>query len=162
MQTDSIKKTVLLRASLKRVWRALSDSKEFGTWFGVRFDGPFVPGASLRGASVPTLVDPDVAKTQKEYEGLMWTIRVEKMEEEKLLSFRWVPYVVEDGDYSHEPTTLVEFELEKTDDGVLLTVKESGFDNIPLERRAKAFSENAKGWDLQTKLIEKYVTRTSE
>src|SRR6202790_3795339 len=136
MSTDRIEKKVLLRAPRKRVWRALSDSAEFGSWFGMKFDGAFTAGASVRGVLVPTTVDAQVAKAQKEYQGLPFEITIEQMEPERLFSFRWHPYAIERGvDYSHEPTTLIEFVLEQMKDGgVMLTVTESGFDQIPLTR----------------------------
>ena len=62
-----------------------------------------------------------------------------------------------DVDYSKEPTTLVAFELEEASGGTMLTVTESGFDRIPLERRAKAFAANEGGWTAQVKMIEKYL-----
>jgi uncharacterized protein YndB with AHSA1/START domain len=159
MSKDRIEKKILLRAPRKRVWRALSDSTEFGTWFGVRFEGPFTPGASVRGVIVPTTVDAAVAKAQKEYEGTSFEITVEQIEPERLFSFRWHPFAVERGvDYSAEPSTLVVFELEEVADGVMLTVTESGFDRIPLARRAKAFTANEGGWDMMTKVIEQYVS----
>jgi len=112
MNTDRIEKKILLRASPKRVWRALSDSREFGTWFGVKFDGPFTPGASMRGVIVPTTVNADVAKAQKEYEGMPFEITIDQMEPERQFSFRWHPFAVDRGvDYSVEPTTLVVFAL---------------------------------------------------
>lgn len=158
MYTDRIEKKVLLRAPRNRVWRALSDSTEFGTWFGMKFDGPFAPGACLRAVIVPTTVDAEVAKAQKPYEGTPCEIFVEQMEPERLFSFRWHPYAVERGvDYSAEPTTLVAFELEEVADGILLTVTESGFDQIPLARRAKAFTANEGGWGMVVKLVEQYV-----
>jgi uncharacterized protein YndB with AHSA1/START domain len=160
MSTDvsRIEKKVLLRAPLQRVWRAVSDAKEFGSWFGVRFDGPFVAGGHLRGKVVPTTADAEVAKTQKDYEGAAFEITVDRIEPERLLSFRWHPYAVEPGvDYSAEPTTLVVFTLEATDTGTLLTITESGFDKIPLARRAKAFSMNEQGWAAQIRLIEKHL-----
>ncbi len=158
MNTDRIEKRILLRAPRKRVWRALADSTEFGSWFGMKFDGPFVPGASVRGAIVPTTVDAEVAKAQKEYEGLPVEITIEQMEPERLFSFRWHPFAIERGvDYSNEPTTLVVFTLEEVADGVMLTVTESGFDRIPLARRAKAFTANEQGWGMVVKLIEKYL-----
>ncbi len=160
MSTDHIEKKVLLRAPLKRVWRALSDSTEFGRWFGVRFDGPFAPGAHLRGVITPTTVNAEVAKAQKEYEGRPFEITIEQMEPEKLFSFRWHPFAVERGvDYSSEPTTLVVFALEEVADGVMLTVTESGFDRIPLERRAKAFKANEEGWGMMVKVFEEYVAQ---
>jgi uncharacterized protein YndB with AHSA1/START domain len=161
MKTDRIEKKIVLQASRKRVWRALSDSKEFGTWFGMKFDGPFKPGATMRGVIVPTQVNADVAKHQKPYEGLPFEITIEKMEPEQLFSFRWHPNAVERGvDYSGEPTTLIEFVLEEVADGVLLTVTESGFDQIPLARRAKAFTANEQGWGMVVKLLEEYLVQT--
>jgi uncharacterized protein YndB with AHSA1/START domain len=158
MTADRIEKKVLLRAKKERIWRAISDSTEFGKWFGVKFDGPFVPGAKVRGVIMPTTVDAEVAKAQKPYEGTPFEIAVERMEPERIFSFRWHPYAVEKGaDYSAEPTTLVAFELEDAAGGVMLTVSESGFDGIPLERRAKAFEMNEGGWAKQMKLIEMYL-----
>jgi uncharacterized protein YndB with AHSA1/START domain len=158
MNTDRIEKTILLRAPLKRVWRALADSREFGTWFGMKFEGPFSPGASIRGVIVPTGVDPEIAKGQKPYEGTPFEIQIEQMEPERLFSFRWHPGAVEpDVDYSLEPTTLVVFKLEEVADGVKLTVTESGFDKIPLARRAKAFTANEQGWGMALQLIAKYL-----
>ena len=158
MITDRIEKRILLHAPRKRVWRALSDSSEFGSWFGVKFDGPFVPGACMRGVVAPTTVDAEVAEAQKKYEGMPFEITIEQMEPERLFSFRWHPFAVERGvDYSAEPTTLVVFELEEVADGIMLTVTESGFDQIPLARRAKAFTANEGGWGMVVKLIEQYV-----
>jgi uncharacterized protein YndB with AHSA1/START domain len=160
MSTDRIEKKVLLRAPLARVWRAISDAKEFGSWFGVKFDAPFTPGAKLRGVIVPTTVNEDVAKSQKPYEGTPFEITVEQIEPERLFSFRWHPYAIEPGvDYTLEPTTLVAFTLEKTADGIMLTITESGFDQIPLARRAKAFSANEGGWSKQVELIEAYLVQ---
>ena len=160
MSTDRIEKTILLRAPLKRVWRALSDSTEFGNWFGMRFNAPFAPGATITAVIVPTTVNQEVAKMQKPYEGISFEIKIEQMQPERLFSFRWHPGAVEPGiDYSSEPTTLVVFTLEKAPDGVQLTVSESGFDQIPLARRAKAFSANEGGWTLVIKLIEEYLAK---
>lgn len=159
MNTDSIEKKILLRAPLSRVWRALSDSSEFGSWFGMSFQDPFVPGALVRGTIVPTAVDAAVATAQKPYEGLPVEITIAQMEPERLFSFRWHPFAIErEVDYSAEPTTLIVFALEEVEGGVLLTVTESGFDRIPLERRAKAFAANEQGWEMVVKLIEVYVT----
>src|ERR1700735_3501688 len=149
MDTDRIEKEILLRAPRKRVWRALSDSTEFGCWFGMKFDGPFVPGARMRGVIVPTTVNAEVAKAQKEYEGMALEITIEQMEPERLFSFRWHPHAIERGvDYSAEPTTLVVFAMEQVAGGVMLTISESGFDQIPLSRRATAFTANDGGWSM--------------
>lgn len=156
--TDRIEKKVLLRAPRDRVWRAISDSKQFGSWFGVEFDGAFVAGKSMTGRIVPTSVDAEVAKSQKPYEGLSFEFSVDRVEPMRFFSFRWHPFAVEPGvDYSKEPTTLVVFELEEGSGGTLLTITETGFNRIPLERRAKAFASNEQGWTAQTKLIEKYL-----
>jgi uncharacterized protein YndB with AHSA1/START domain len=163
MTTDRIEKKVLLRAPRGRVWRALTDSKEFGQWFGVKFEGPFVENSPLRGAIAPTTVDPEVAKMQKPHEGTAFEIQVVRIEPERLFSFRWHPYAVEPGvDYSAEPTTLVEFVLEETAEGIMLTLSESGFDSIPLARRAKAFQANEGGWRIQAELIQKYLVHAAQ
>lgn len=160
METDRIEKQILLRAPLARIWRALTDSTEFGTWFGMRFPEPFVPGAVLHGKIVPTTVDPEVGAAQKQYEGLACEIVIERMDPEKLFSFRWHPGAVDPRvDYSQEPMTLVEFRLEQKADGVLLTIAESGFDRIPLARRAQTFAGNEAGWGKVTGLIAEYLKR---
>jgi uncharacterized protein YndB with AHSA1/START domain len=161
MSTDRIEKKILLHAPLNRVWRALSDSTEFGTWFGMKFDSPFKPGAKMRGMIVPTTMNAEVAKAQKKYEGTPFEITIEQMESERLFSFRWHPGAVDPAiDYSLEATTLIVFTLEEVADGVLLTVTESGFGQIPLERRATAFTANEQGWSIQMKLIEAYLDQT--
>jgi len=158
MSTDRIEKKILLHAPLARVWRALTDSKEFETWFGVKFDSPFTPGAQLRGAIVGTAVDPEIAKGQQAYKAKPFEIIVEQMTPEKLFSFRWHPHAVEPGvDYSDEPTTLIEFTLHQVPAGVELTVTESGFDQIPLARRAKAFTQNEQGWSIMMNLMDRYL-----
>ena len=157
-ETDRIEKQVVLRAPLARVWRAVSDAAEFGSWFGVRFDGAFAPGARLAGRIVPTTVDPQVAASQKPYEGRTFEIEVERVEPMRRLSFRWHPFAMDAAvDYSKEPTTLVVFELEEVPGGTRLTITESGFDRLPPARRAKALEMNAGGWDAQTRLVEKYL-----
>jgi uncharacterized protein YndB with AHSA1/START domain len=155
---DRIEKQIVLRAPLDRVWRAISDAKEFGTWFGVEFDEPFVAGRTMKGKIVPTKVDPEVAKLQEPHTGKSFEWTVERIQPQKSISFRWHPFAVEkDVDYSKEPTTVVAFELEEVAGGTRLSITESGFSKIPLERRAKAFAANEGGWQHQTKLIEKYV-----
>ena len=140
------------------MWRAISDADEFGRWFGVRFDGPFVAGASVTGVITPTTVDEDVARAQEPYAGKSDTWQIVAVEPQRRLAFRWHPYAVEDGtDYSQEPTTLVEFTLAETSDGVLLRIVESGFDKLPAERRVSAFEHNSEGWAAQTELVRKYL-----
>jgi len=158
--TDRIQKKVVLRAPRDRVWRAISNPTEFGSWFGVQFDGPFVAGSNVKGRIVPTQVDAEVAKSQEPYAGRAFDFTVDRIEPMRLFSFRWHPFAIDPSvDYSAEPTTLVVFELAEVSGGTELTITESGFDRIPLERRAKAFSMNAEGWTAQAKLIEKYLAK---
>ncbi len=149
---DRIEKRIVLRAPRGRVWRALSDAGEFGSWFGVDFTGAsFAPGATVRGRI-----------TYPGYEHLTMEIVIERMEPERLFSYRWHPNAVDRAvDYSKEPMTLVVFELQEVPGGTLLTVVESGFDRIPLERRAEALRRNDGGWAEQMKNVEAHVTRTT-
>ena len=156
--TDRIEKKIVLRAPRERVWNAISDAKQFGTWFGVEFDGPFVAGKPMKGRMTPTKVDRDVAKMQEPYAGKAFDCTIDRIEPMTLLSFRWHPFAIEpEVDYSKEPTTLVVFQLEEVAGGTQLTITETGFDNIPLERRAKAFAANDGGWTKQSELIAKYL-----
>lgn len=160
MATDQIEKNVTLRAPRERVWHALTDAKQFGTWFGVELDGPFVAGQRVTGRIVPTKVDPETAKHQEPYRGLPFEWAIERIEPMRLFSFRWHPFAVErEADYTSEPTTLVTFELGDAPDGTSLRITESGFDGIPLERRAKAFAANEGGWAKQTELIARYLAQ---
>jgi uncharacterized protein YndB with AHSA1/START domain len=162
MSSDRIEKKILLRAARSRVWRALTDSQEFGSWFGMKLEGPFVAGATMRGKIVPTTVDAETARAQKPYEGKPVELVVDRIEPERLFSFRWHPFAIDAGvDYSTEPTTLITFTLEEKDSGVLLTVVESGFDGLPLARRAAALKANDGGWAKQMELVEKYLGRAS-
>lgn len=161
MSTDRIEKKIRLDAPHERVWRAVSDSAQFGAWFGVAFDAPFAEGARLTGKIVPTTVDADVAAMQKPHEGKPFAFVVERIEPMQRISFRWHPFAIEPGvDYSNEPMTLIVFELETVSGGTLLTITESGFDRIPLARRANAFAANDGGWQMQTTLIAKYLAST--
>jgi len=156
--TDRIEKRALLRAPLELVWHAISDAQAFGSWFGVRFDGSFVAGKHLGGTVVPTSVDPEVAESQRPYEGRRFDITVDRVEPMRRFSFHWHPYAVDpETDYTKEPTTLVAFQLEESPDGTILTITESGFDRVPLPRRAEAFEMNERGWQAQITLIEKYL-----
>lgn len=146
--TDRIEKTIVLRATPARVWRAVGDAKEFGTWFRVALEGPFIEGQHTRGHI-----------TYPGYEHLKMDVLVERMIPERLLSFRWHPFAIEpDVDYSNEPATLVELRLEPVPDGTRLTVTESGFDRLPPERRDTAFRANEGGWEEQMGNIERHVT----
>jgi uncharacterized protein YndB with AHSA1/START domain len=160
--SDRIEKKILLRAPVARVWKALTDSEEFGRWFGVKFDRPFAAGAAMRGVLVGTTVDAEIARSQQGYAHIPFEITVDRIEPERLFSFRWHPFAIERGvDYSAEPTTLIVFTLEEAPGGVMLTVTESGFDRIPIDRRAKAFTANDQGWAIQMTLIERYLGQTA-
>ncbi|MCG5077613.1 SRPBCC family protein [Paraburkholderia tagetis] len=155
---DRIEKRIVLRAPRERVWRAISEAKQFGIWFGVAFDGKFAAGARITGCIAPTQVDPEVAKLQQPYVGFPFDFHIERIEPMSLFSFRWHPNAVDrNADYSREPMTLVEFRLQDADEGTLLTITESGFHSIPLERRAQAFTNNDGGWTHQSRLIEQYL-----
>jgi uncharacterized protein YndB with AHSA1/START domain len=146
--SDRIERKILLKAPRSTVWRALANAESFGKWFGVALEGKrFVAGERTRGQI-----------TYPGYEHLVWDVQVVRVEPERVFAFRWHPYAVDpDMDYSSEPTTLVLFELEDMDGGTLLKVVESGFDNIPEERRLKAFRMNSRGWDEQMTNIETYL-----
>jgi uncharacterized protein YndB with AHSA1/START domain len=148
--TDRIEKRVVLRAPRSRVWRALVDSNEFGQWFKVKLNGPFKEGTTVRGQI-----------THPGYEHVVMEVFVERIQPESYFAYRWHPYAIDPKvDYSGEPTTLVEFQLEESGDGTILTIVESGFDRIPLARRDEAFRMNDAGWTGQAKNIEKHVTRS--
>ena len=144
---DRIEKRIELQAPVTRVWRALTDHREFGEWFRVKLDGPFVPGQVSRGHI-----------TWPGYEHVKWEAVVQAMEPERLFSFTWHPYSVDPNiDYSKETPTLVEFKLEKTETGTLLALTESGFENVPAHRRLEAFRRNEGGWTEQMKNIASHV-----
>jgi uncharacterized protein YndB with AHSA1/START domain len=148
--TDRIEKTVVLKTPRARVWRAIADAKQFGEWFRVRLDGEFAAGATVRGSI-----------TYPGYEHITMEVVVERMEPERFFSYRWHPHAIDPKvDYSPEPMTLVEFTLEDAPGGTRLTIVESGFDRIPLSRRALAFRMNSDGWSEQLQNIERHVSRT--
>jgi uncharacterized protein YndB with AHSA1/START domain len=146
--SDRIVKEIVLKAPLSRVWKAISEAQEFGDWFKVDMSGQtFRPGQPVH-----------AKMTYPGYEGMPFEIVVAQVEPERLFSFRWHPYDIDPNeDNSDEPMTLIEFELEEVDGGTKLTVTESGFDKIPLARRAEAFRSNSEGWSIQVENIRKYV-----
>jgi len=145
--TDRIQKTVLINANRSRVWRALTDAKEFGQWFRVKLESRFAPGELTSGHV-----------TYPGYEHLRFEVVVERMDPEHYFSFRWHPYAVDPKiDYSQEPMTQVEFKLEPVSQGTRLTVSESGFDLIPAARRNEAFRMNEGGWAVQCENLRKHV-----
>jgi len=144
---DRIVKKILLPVPRARVWRALTDAQEFGTWFRAKLESPFAVGKSVKGRV-----------TYPGYEHLKFEVTVERMDAERLFSLRWHPYAIDPQvDYSKEPTTLVEFRLEEDTGGTLLTVVESGFDRLPPGRRDEAFRMNDQGWATQMENVQRHV-----
>jgi uncharacterized protein YndB with AHSA1/START domain len=153
--SDRIEKQIELKAPISQVWRALTNYREFGQWFRVRLEGPFVQGQVSRGSM-----------TYPGYEHVKWEAMVQKMEPERLFSFTWPhPKSLDrdeySGDYTNDPTTLVEFRLERTKNGTLLRLIESGFDQLPGDLRLEAFRRNDGGWTEQMKNIEAYVAKVA-
>ncbi|MGN8278542.1 SRPBCC family protein [Pseudomonas sp. SMV71] len=149
--SDRIERKILLKAPRSQVWRALANAEAFGQWFGVALEGKrFVAGERTQGQI-----------TYPGYEHLIWDVAVERVEPERVFSFRWHPYAVEpEVDYSQETETRVQFELEDMDGGTLLKVVESGFNSIPEARRLKAFRMDSRGWDEQMTNIEAFLNRS--
>ena len=145
--TDRIEKRFEVSAGRSRVWQAIADSAQFGTWFGMTFDRPFAEGATVVGRlTIPG------------YEHATVEIQIEKIEPENYFSYRWHPYAIDPRiDYRAEPTTLVEFRLEEAAGGTAIAITESGFDRLPASRRAEAFRMNEAGWASQSKKLANYV-----
>ncbi|MGA3403767.1 MAG: SRPBCC family protein [Acetobacteraceae bacterium] len=147
---DRIEKRIELTVPVARVWRALTDYREFGTWFRVALEGPFVAGQEVRGRI-----------TYPGYEHLVMTVTVQSVQPEWLFSFTWHPYAIDpDTDYSSEPPTLVEFKLTPLPTGTMLVVTESGFAALPVHRRDEAFRMNTRGWSSQMENISQHVGQT--
>ncbi|NJD61452.1 MAG: vanillate O-demethylase oxidoreductase VanB [Deltaproteobacteria bacterium] len=149
--TDRIEEKIHLRVPRARVWRALTDAEEFGTWFGVKLAGRFTPGASMKGTI-----------TEKGHEGMRFELVVDRIEPQRLFSWRWHPYAIDPAvDYSAETPTLVVCVLEEDADGTVLTLVESGFDKIPAARRAEAYRMHEEGWAMQMESIERYLAKAA-
>lgn len=149
MELNRIEKRIELNASVAHLWKALTDYREFGEWFRVHIDGPFKTGEVSRGHV-----------TYPGYEHLKWEAGIQAIDPERYFAFTWHPYAVDPKvDYSGEPPTLVEFMLDPTANGALLTITESGFDKIPLGRAIEAFRMNETGWEIQMKNIEAYILK---
>ena len=147
--TDRIERSIHIKAPRSRVWRSLSDAQEYGSWFGARLTGQaFAPGQHVRGPI-----------TISGFEHVVFDALIERVEPETLLSYRWHPYAMDPAiDYSKEQRTLVTFTLKDADDGTLLTVAETGFDQVPPNRRLTAFQMNSRGWEAQLKNIDRHAT----
>lgn len=146
--SDRIEKSIELKAPVSRVWRALTDHNEFGEWFRVRLENPFVPGQVTAGQI-----------THPGFEHVRFHVRVQTIEPERYFAFNWHPFAIDPKqDYSQEEPTLVEFTLENIPGGTRLRVVESGFDKVPAHRRAEAFRMNEGGWSAQMNNIAAYVS----
>jgi uncharacterized protein YndB with AHSA1/START domain len=167
-ESDRIEKRVQLRAPISRVWRALTDVREFAQWFGVKLEGEFAVGQTVMGRFDERLDENAIIEFQKQAGLPPSKVRlpvdnvvfctVERLEPEHYFSFRWIPYGIDsEADPDNEPTTLVEFRLESAGDGTLLTICESGFDRVPAHRRERAFRMNQAGWAAQMENIRNYV-----
>ncbi|MCH8135231.1 MAG: SRPBCC family protein [Proteobacteria bacterium] len=145
--SDRIEKSIELKAPIARVWRALTDHHEFGEWFRVKLEGPFVVGEISRGRI-----------TYPGYEHLEWRAEIQAMESERLFSFTWHPGAGSpEFNYAEEPPTLVEFTVTPTDSGTLLVIVESGFSKLPESRRADSLRMNDQGWTDQIENIRSHV-----
>ncbi len=145
---DRIEKVIDLDAPLPRVWLALTDHKQFGQWFRVNLDGPFVVGT----VSTGTMRYPG-------YEHLPWRARIERMESQRLFAFRWHDFDEKSGiDIAQQPTTLVEFRLQAIPTGTRLTIIESGFSALSDPRRLEVMRDNTQGWAIQADNLAGHVT----
>lgn len=146
-QTDRIEETFDLRAPLDRVWRAISDHREFGKWFRVVIDRPFEKEVESTGKMLET-----------GYERLPWRVMVAAIQPMKRFAFTWHPYAIDPKkDYDDEIPTLVEFFLSEIPGGTRVTIRESGFDMIPAQRRLAAFAKNTRGWAIQKDNLARHV-----
>ena len=166
--TDRIEKNITFRAPVSRVWRAIADAREFGRWFGVTLEGPFTPGKTIQGTFDGKFDEAAILEHLKSLglspsgvkipSGSSVFCTVERIEPESYFSFRWIPYGIDaEADPEREPTTLVEFRLEPVGEGTHLTIVESGFNRVPLHRRARAFHMNDGGWAAQAENLKQYV-----
>jgi uncharacterized protein YndB with AHSA1/START domain len=168
MSSDKIEKRITLRAPVSRVWKAISDAGEFSRWFGIKLEGPFVAGKTMRGIFDGALDEAAIMEHQRQAgikpsrvklpENNFVFCTVERIEPEHYFSFRWIPYGIDaEADPENEPTTLVEFRLEKVAEGTQLTIVESGFDRVPAHRRERAFRMNEGGWAGQAENLRNHV-----
>lgn len=166
---DRIEKHIVLQAPVSRVWRALTDAEEFGAWFGVELDGPFLEGREVRGTFTFSLDEAEIVEFQKSLGVSPSGVKmpephslfgvVERIEPEHYFSYRWHPYGLDaEADLPNEPMTLVEFRLDAVPEGTRLTVTESGFERVPAHRRLRAFRMNDDGWASQLENVARHVS----
>ncbi len=149
--SDIVEKQIEIAAPVARVWQALTDSRQFGEWFLVKLEGPFVAGLPVGGQL-----------TFPGYEHVRMEVVVKAIEPESYFSYTWHPYAVDPNvDYSKETPTLVEFRLKETAGGTSVTVTESGFQKLPAARRDIALLRNEAGWQQQLGNLRAYVHKTT-
>lgn len=167
-ESNRITKQVTIKAPRSRVWRAITDTREFGQWFGVELEGPFVAGKAIGGQFRMQLDEVAIANYQRKLglvpsgikvpEKMLTFCTVDRIEPEHYFSFHWIPFGIDaEVDPVNEPTTLVEFTLEEVAEGTLLTIEESGFDKVPVQRRQRAFMMNDGGWAAQAQNVKRHV-----
>ncbi|MDB5802320.1 MAG: hypothetical protein JWL63_3259 [Rhodocyclales bacterium] len=147
--TDRIERSVVIQAPRDRVWKALSNAETFGTWFGANLKGQqFVPGQRTQGPL-----------TIANLEHVKFDVIVERVEPKNMMSYRWHPAALDPSmDYEQEPRTLVTFTLaDLPGNQTRLTVVETGFDNVPPNRRLEAFRMNSNGWGWQADNVKRYA-----
>jgi uncharacterized protein YndB with AHSA1/START domain len=158
MAEERIVKNVIIRAPRERVWKALTDSQEFGRWFGAQFDGPFVAGRSVRGRIAPSEVATPEEIASHPYLGKPMVFQIERIEPPHRFSYRWQPLEGRDNPETFNgPSTLVEFTLDETNEGTRLTVTESGFSSIPTARRKSAYESHEGGWSVQVQRVRVHI-----
>jgi len=160
-QTDRIQKTIVLKCSLQEVWRAISEARQFSAWIGLSDHSEFAPGALFTAKMAPTKFNAEFARLQEPYDGLQVKMTIDRIQPPCLFSFRFHPFAIDpNADYSKEPMNQVTFELKEVPSGTTVTITETGFDRIPVERRAVAYEVNERAWGLATKALESYLATT--
>jgi uncharacterized protein YndB with AHSA1/START domain len=128
-----IDRSIDISAAPDRVFDALTSAAEVATWFRMKVEGEMVQGGDVWMTAGP------------EYGSLRFPVKIVELSRPRRVVWQWHPGAVA-VDYGREPMTTVTFTLEPTPTGTRVTVSETGFDAISLERRAKAHAENTQGW----------------
>ena len=146
-ELSRIDRTIEIQAPPERVFKALTNADELSDWFQVRVEGQITAGGEVW----MTSVHPDHA-------GQRWPVRIVELSAPRRVVWQWHPGQVDPTrDYSREPQTTVTFTLEPSGGGTRVSVSETGFDRIALERRAKVYEDNSQGWSEVLVWLQKYV-----
>ena len=144
---NRIDRTIEVNAPPDQVWRVLTTAKDLSTWFKVSVEGDIVAGAEIWMTSL-----------NSGHEGTRFLVRIKEMTAPRRFVWEWHPGAVDPAiDYSREPWTTVTFTLEPSGRGTRLSVSETGFNDISLARRAKAYADNSQGWTEVLVWIQKYA-----